>query len=54
MKDSDGNTVTLTVAVSQALGLAGLEADALAPWPYIKVVMGSAEGGARTLKLCLK
>ena len=52
--DSDGTAVSVAVAASRALGLAGSEADALAPWPFIKLVCGSAEGAARTIQLCMK
>jgi hypothetical protein len=52
--DSDGNQVSLAVAASRAIGLSGAEADALAPFKWIKVVCGSAEGAARTIQLILK
>lgn len=52
--DSDGNQVSLAVAVSRAIGLSGSEADALAPWPFIKLVCGSAEGGARTITVVVR
>lgn len=52
--DSDGNQVSLAVAASRAIGLSGAEADALAPFQWIRVVMGSAELAARTLSLALK
>ena len=52
--DSNGNQVSVAAAVSRALGLSGAEADALAPWPFVKVVSGSAEGADRSLILCFK
>lgn len=52
--DSDGNQVSVAVAASRALGLSGTEADALAPWPFIKLVSGSAEGAAREIKVVLR
>jgi len=52
--DSDNNQVSLTVTVSRAYGVTGPEADALAPWPFVKIVSGSAEGAARSLVVCLK
>lgn len=52
--DSDGNQVSLTAAASRAIGLSGAEADALAPFQFVKVVCGTAEAAARTLTLCLK
>ena len=51
--DSDGNAVSLTVAASRAVGLEGTEADACAPWPYLKLVGNAAEAAARTLIVCL-
>ena len=52
--DSDGNQVSVAVAASRACGLSGEEADALAPWPYIKVVCGSAEGADRSIKVIVR
>lgn len=52
--DSDGSQVSVAVAADRALGLSGSEADALAAWPFIKLVCGSAEGGDRTFAVCLK
>lgn len=52
--DSDGNQVSLIVAASRAIGLSGAEADALAPFEWIKVVCGSAEGAERTIVLVKK
>ena len=49
--DSDGNQVSLAVAASRAVGLSGAEADALAPFSYIKLVSGSSEGAAREVKV---
>jgi hypothetical protein len=52
--DSDGTAVSVAVAASRGYGLSGAEADALAPFPYIKLVSGSAEGAARVVKLLTK
>lgn len=52
--DSDGTQVSLSAAASRAIGLSSAEADAMAPWQFIKVVMGSAEAAERTLTLVLK
>lgn len=52
--DSDGNAIAVPVAASRAIGLSAAEADALAPWPWVKVVMGSNEGADRELILVLK
>jgi hypothetical protein len=52
--DSEGNPVSVTVTTSRAYGLTGSEADALAPWPFAKIVSGSAEGGERSIVVCLK
>lgn len=45
--DSDGNQISVAVAVSRALGLSGAEADALAPFQFVKLVSGSTEGAER-------
>jgi len=52
--DSDNNAVSVTVAASRAYGLSGAEADALAPFPYVKLVSGSAEGAARAVLVLMK
>ena len=52
--DSDGNAVSVTAAAARAVGLSGAEADALAPFAFIKLVCGTAEGGDRVIKLVLK
>lgn len=52
--DSDGNQVSLTVAASRAVGLSSAEADAMAPWQWVKLVCGSTEAAARTITLALK
>jgi hypothetical protein len=52
--DSDGSVVSLAVAQARAIGLSGAEADALAPFVWIKVVCGSAEADDRVLTLVLK
>lgn len=48
--DSTGTAVSVTVAASRAFDLP----SALASWPYFKIVLGSAEGAARTLYLVAK
>jgi hypothetical protein len=52
--DSDGNQLTATLAASRAIALTGVEADAFAPFQWVKLVMGSAEAAERTLTLALK
>lgn len=52
--DSDGNQVSLAIAADRAIGLSGAEADALTPFPYIKLVSGSAEGADRTIKVVVR
>lgn len=52
--DSENNQVSLTVAASRCVGLSGSEADAVAAWPWLKLVCGSAEGAERTLIVSLK
>jgi hypothetical protein len=52
--DSDGNQVSFTVAASRAVGAAGSEIDALAPFEWFKLVCGSAEGGDRTIQVIVK
>ena len=52
--DSDNNLVSMTVTVSRAYAFTGAEADALAPWPFVKIVSGSAEAAERSLVVCLK
>jgi len=50
--DANGNAVSLAAAASRAIGLSGDEADAVAPFSFIKLVCGSAEGAAREIKVC--
>ena len=52
--DSDGNVVSLAVGTSRAVGLSGAEADALAPFPFVKLVCGTAEAAARSILVALK
>jgi hypothetical protein len=56
--DSDGNLVSVTVAVDRAYGLSGAEADALAPFPFIYLVSNAAgpayEVAARSVKVLVK
>jgi len=52
--DSAGNQISIAVAASQAIGLSGADADALAPWSVIKLVGGSAEGAERIIYVKMK
>lgn len=52
--DSGGNQVSITVTTSRGYAITDSEADALAPWGFVKIVGGSAEGADRVLKLALK
>jgi hypothetical protein len=52
--DSDGNQVSLSAAASRAIGLSGAEADALAPFKWLKLVCGSAEAADRAITVVLK
>ena len=52
--DANGNQVSVPAAVSRALGVSGAEADALAPWPFVKIVSNAAEGADRSVTLCFK
>lgn len=51
--DSDGNAPKMTVAASKAVALEGTEADAVAPWAYIKLVFNASET-AKTFTVALK
>lgn len=51
--DSDGAAVAVAVGTSRGVGLSASEADAVAPFQFLKLV-GSAEGGARTIGIVLK
>lgn len=52
--DSDGNQVSATATASRAIGLSASEADALAPWQWVKIVSNASEGADRSLTLVLK
>lgn len=52
--DSDGNQVSVAVAVSRAVGLSAAEADALAPFHYIKLVSNGSEVADRSIDMVLK
>ena len=52
--DSDGNQISLPVAAARAIGLSGTEADALAPFAWVKLVGGSTEVSARSVACLLK
>lgn len=45
LEDSTGNAVSLTVEQGKSYTLP----NELAPWPWFKIVSGSAEGGSRSL-----
>lgn len=48
--DETNTQVSMTVAASRSYALP----DALAAWPYFKIVSGSSEGAARTLYVQMK
>jgi hypothetical protein len=52
--DSSGAAISATVAASRAIGLTGAEVDAVAPWQFVKLVSGSAEGADRIIKAVKK
>jgi hypothetical protein len=52
--DSDGNQVSLSVSTSRGVGLSGSESDAVAAWPWLKLVCGSTELGDRSFIFSLK
>jgi hypothetical protein len=54
LADGAGNHISITVAASHAIAITGTAAEALAMWAYVKLVFGSAEGGARQVVCCLK
>lgn len=47
--DHDDNQVSVDVAASRGISLTGVAAEALAPWPWVKLKMGSSEGAERTI-----
>ncbi len=54
LTDSAGNVPSVTIATSTAYTLTGSEADAIAPWPYVQLVMAGAEGAERTFVIVKK
>lgn len=54
VKDSEGNTLSVASAAAGAVGLSGAEADALAPWRFVRLKTASNEDAARTIYLVLK
>lgn len=52
--DSDGNQVSATVTASRAVALSGAEADAFAPWEFVKLVSNATEGTAREVLVICK
>ena len=49
--DTEGNQVSVTVAASRAYGLSGSDADAIAAFSYIKLVLDQNEAAARSIKV---
>jgi hypothetical protein len=47
--DSNNNAISADVAGSRSVAMSGSEADAIAAFPFIKLVMGSTEGGEREI-----
>ena len=47
IKDSAGNTPTITIATDTNYSVTGSEADAIAPYAYIVLVVDQAEDAAR-------
>ena len=52
--DSEGNLVSVTVAANRSYTLTTAEADAIAPWPFAKLVLDQAEGAERSLVVVKK
>ena len=52
--DSEGLQVTVTVAVDKAYSVTGNEADALGPWPFLKLVSTDDEGADRDFVVVIK
>ena len=52
--DSEGNQVSVAIAATRSYTLTTSEADAIAPWPYAKVVGDQAEGAERELVIVKK
>ena len=52
--DSEGNQVSITVAGSRGYTLTTAEADAIAPWPFAKLVGDQNEAAERTLLVTKK
>ena len=53
LKDESGNSVSITIASNTAVSIAD-SAKFLAPWRYVKLVSGSAEGAERSVKVSFK
>lgn len=47
--DHDDNPISVDIAASRGVSLTGAAAEALAPWAWVKLVMGSSEGAERTI-----
>lgn len=47
--DSANSQISITVSASRTYALKQDVRSALQPWPYVKIVSASAEGGARTI-----
>ena len=54
IRDSNNNPVSVTVVVSTGYGLSGAEADAVAAFPFIRLVSGSTEVAARSITVLMK
>jgi len=52
--DSDGNQITLQIAPSRGVGITAAEADALAPFEFVKLYASSVQAAERTLILVKK
>jgi len=52
--DTEGNTVSITVAASRGYGMSGSDADALSAFSYMKIVSNGAEAAARNIKVITK
>jgi hypothetical protein len=54
VRDSDGNVVSVATNSAGAIGISGAEADALAPWPFLRCISASAEGANRAFQVVLR
>jgi hypothetical protein len=49
-----GTQLSITVTTSRAYGFTADQRSTLAPWRFVKIVSGSAEGGARQIQAVIK